>query len=333
MMSDLKVWKRVYELSDELNQLKPWEKLWSEDLVCIELNPKDIVYVSIMGRNKECIGLTIYEGQEGYADFISVSQNYHDQETMKYVMFEQTSLTWYMGDRSEVPPLQKDIIKQLNLKFRGHNQWPYFISYKARFYPDSFHDIQAKRFIDIVEKLLMVLNKYMNNEIDVIFDEDEMLYMHKEDNQWVYEAMCLPEPIDKFSPISLTDQNVLNQLKTKKKSRQELCIDLVYLNTFINDSEYERPINALMLIVVEMNSGMLLHTEFLKPNDDVISYILSFAIPYFLDNGIPRALTVRNPSVYAALIEISKLCHIKMTQNGLKLVDEILDDMKDHLNM
>ena len=56
------VWRKLYKLSDQLQKLKPWEYIWSGDYICIELAPDDVVYCIVMGRNGDCIGLSIYEG-------------------------------------------------------------------------------------------------------------------------------------------------------------------------------------------------------------------------------------------------------------------------------
>ena len=58
-------------------------------------------------------------------------------------MHDQTCLVFYLGDRVEVPKQQKEIIKELGLRYRGNGNWPYFLSYKKRFIPNHINDIQA----------------------------------------------------------------------------------------------------------------------------------------------------------------------------------------------
>ena len=62
-----------------------------------------------MGKLGDCIGVSIYEGEEGYADLCSIAHEYPDQAITQYMMFEQNCLTFYMGDREEVPKGQKEI--------------------------------------------------------------------------------------------------------------------------------------------------------------------------------------------------------------------------------
>lgn len=327
-MQNTNVWKKMYELSDQLVNMQPWQYLWSEDYVCLELSPDDIVYCTIMGRNKECIGLSFYQGDEGYADLCSLSHTYNDIEVTKYVMFEQNSLTWYLGDREEVPAEQRQIMKKLGLTYEGRNQWPYFISYESQYYPSPINEHEAKRFIKVLEVLIKVLQKYIVEKIDVDFDRGEMIHGYWQDQQWICDAMCVPEEIDKFAPIELSDLSVFHQLKGKIKSKQKLYMDLVYLNSYIEDKMFKKPANALMFIVVDGSSEMILHGEILKPGDDEIEVILSFFVPYLLEKTIPQTICLRNPMIYSAIVDICERCNIDMNMTDFSMIDNIMEEIK-----
>ncbi|WRK52708.1 hypothetical protein SD457_20965 [Coprobacillaceae bacterium CR2/5/TPMF4] len=59
------------------------------------------------GKLRECIGLSIYQGDAGLADLISISREYDDIDLSTYMMFDQNCITLYMGNRDEVPKHQK----------------------------------------------------------------------------------------------------------------------------------------------------------------------------------------------------------------------------------
>lgn len=323
------VWRKLYKLSDQLQKLKPWEYIWSGDYICIELAPDDVVYCIVMGRNGDCIGLSIYEGEEGYADLCSLSREYDDLEVTKYLMFEQNCLTWYMGDRSEVPAEQRAIIKNLGLKYRGSQNWPYFISYEAQYYPNSINEEEAERFVQILERLLDILEEYIHNHIDVQFEDNEMIYAHQKDEQWIYESMSVPYDVDKFMPIELTDSGLYEELEEREQINQNLYIDLLYLNTVIQDDDFKKPANALMFIVVDEETEVIMHGDLLKPGDDEIEVILNFFIPFILETGIPKKVHVRNPNVHAAIVDICERCHIQIDMGNMGVVDNIIDEMKE----
>lgn len=327
MKQDLNVWKKLYELSAELTDLKPWEHIWSEDFICIELEPNDLIYCTVMGKLGDCIGISLYEGEDGYADLCSISQEYVDDQIVRYVMYEQTCLTWYMGDRDEVPQEQRQIIKDLGLKFRGHNHWPYFLSFEKRFSPGTINQEQALKMALVLERLIDVLKEYMDKKIDVDFKLDEMIYAHKDDNKWIYESMSMPDVVDKFYPIELVDKNIFIELNQNKKSYNSIYIDFIYLNTMISDELYDKPVNALLFVVMDKKSRQVIHMEVLKPDDDEIEFVISFFIQYILQNGRPRYLYVRNPSVYCAVADICDQCEIELKSDNFGIVDRFIEGM------
>ena len=55
-----------------------------------------------MGYDNKCIGLSIYLGDKGYEDLCSITTKPIDDTVTTYMMYDQTCLTFYMGDREEV---------------------------------------------------------------------------------------------------------------------------------------------------------------------------------------------------------------------------------------
>lgn len=210
-MQRYEVWRQLYTYADEWVQLKPWEVLWSNDFVALEINEKTY-YCTIMGKLGGCIGVSIYEGEEGYADLCSIAHEYPDQAITQYMMFEQNCLTFYMGDREEVPKGQKEIIKKLGLKYRGKGHWPYFLSFVPRFYPYEINDQQASVIVQVFKHLIPLMKAYMNHEVAVDFDNGEILFAH-DHHGWKYEAIQRPEEQEKFYVVDLEDQQYLNYLK------------------------------------------------------------------------------------------------------------------------
>ena len=57
-------------------------------MIVIELDD-EIYYCSIMGRMGDCVGITIYKGNHGYAELCSLSEDIQDPIILQYLMFEQ----------------------------------------------------------------------------------------------------------------------------------------------------------------------------------------------------------------------------------------------------
>ncbi|OGO93620.1 MAG: hypothetical protein A2Y17_00745 [Clostridiales bacterium GWF2_38_85] len=78
-----------------------------------------------MRRNGECYGIGVYPGYESIMGFYSLL-NASENEPLSYTMNLQNCLMCYFGDRDELAPEEREIIKGLGLKFRGQNNWIYF---------------------------------------------------------------------------------------------------------------------------------------------------------------------------------------------------------------
>ena len=157
MENNLETWKKLYETTKIWSTKKPWLSLESNDWIQIEFDDMESIYCTIMGSLGECIGLSIYQGDAGLADLISISREYDDIDLSTYMMFDQNCITLYMGNRDEVPKHQKNIIKQLGLRYRGNGNWPYFLSFKKGFMPFDIDDNQAALLIKVMEKLLEIV--------------------------------------------------------------------------------------------------------------------------------------------------------------------------------
>lgn len=288
------------------------------------------MYFTIMGQLGDCIGISNYEGETRCEDLWSISRDYGDSSIEKSIMYEQRCLTFYMGDRSEVPKNQLAIIKELRLKYRGHNAWPYFLSFEPQYYPFSIDDKKATRMVDILEALYDVLKAYCEDRIDVDYEKNEIIYAHKDNKEWIYEAMSLPQDYDKLSAIELQDEKIYKDIKAKPQSQQDIYLDLFYMNTYIEDKKYKKPINSLVLIVVGKESEMIMHGQLLSP-DDQINTILSFLIPYVLNVGKPHCVYVRNPRVYSAIFDVCSKCGIHIDKDNFRAVDIVINELMERI--
>ena len=89
----------------------------STDLIAIKLQGmEEPVFMSVMGRLGTCYGVSMYEGLDGLVDFDMVANaDRKDGPSIYDTMMDQSCITWYAGDRDEVPEAQKKVIKELGL--------------------------------------------------------------------------------------------------------------------------------------------------------------------------------------------------------------------------
>lgn len=313
--ADLERWRYLYQITSEIKQLKPWEFLWDMDLIAIELpDHDDPVFCSIMGRGGDCFGIGVYVGVEGLADIMWLSDEQASYIPPQFMMFEQTSLSCYFGNREEIPPEQKKLMKDLELKFRGKGQWIYFESFQKGYYPFMPDADEVELLIETYENLLVVLKDLIDGELHVAFEQGEILLRQydKQTKQWTNMTAPLPLVHKEFPVIELQDQLLKKRMKNQNMTPNIIEMDLIYLGTKMKDKEFDRPINPLLFVAADATNGMVLSCDLISPNQDEVQEILNFFVNYVMERGRMRKIKLRNPKIAGVLQSVCEYCGIKI---------------------
>ena len=107
------LWKMLYNLADELKELKPWEDLWDMDLIGIQENGRDEpVFCSVIGKETREKGIALYDGTGGLASFQKTARAASASQ-IEYRISEQQALVCFWGSRIDVPEEQQKMIRNL----------------------------------------------------------------------------------------------------------------------------------------------------------------------------------------------------------------------------
>lgn len=323
-------WRELYEVTLNLKALEPWKYQDSADLAAILLpDLEEPVFMSVLGSQGTCYGISMYEGMAGLADFDMVAgTDGKDGLPVYYAMMDQSCVTWYSGDREEVPEAKKKVIKELGLKFRGKGQWQYFLSFKKGYTPFTPDAREVKLLTEAFKNMFMVVRAMKEERIFIDFEHGEAIwrYYNKESGEWNMFGGPLPSCRRDYREIELEDQELRQELKKQPLTNQEIAIDLAYFNSEVRDQAYDRPLCPRVLIAMDWNRQMILNMDLMKPEDCEIDVILNFFVPYVLTSGRMKKIRARNPWVFAALKEICEYCGIELKKTRLGKVDDMLNE-------
>lgn len=332
--ASLELWRELYEVALNLRLLDPWEHFWDSDLVAIQRKDvEEIVFCSIMGRGGRCYGISIYEGQRGLEDMDMIASIDELGLPGEYVMCDQSCLCCYFGDREEVPKKQKEVIKELGLKFRGAGNWVYFESYKKRFTPYIPDEREVKILIEAFQNLFMAVRAVKEERIHIRWDEGEILcrVYNPERKEWNMFAGPRPDARREYPHLMLKDEVSKMRLKKQPKIDAELSIDFVYLMGDMLDENYDRPLNPLVFVVMDEAADIIVEMQMISPKEEEAETVLQFFCNFVQQNGRVRVVKARNPSVFAALEDICAYCGIKLEKAPLEKLDEMIEGMKNRL--
>lgn len=331
----LEQWKELYELASVLKAAKPWEDFWDMDLLVIcPKGRKEPFFCSIMGKGGSCYGISVYEGYEGLQDLEMLADSQMAGMSSEYAMFEQNNLTCYWGDREEVPMPQKNVIRELGLKFRGKGQWPFFLSFKKRFAPYTPDADEAAKLIQVYKGLIAALTYFRENETPVDYENGEVLwYIYNEKEKlWKPEIHGMPDEFGKEFPIAeLEDEILKKKLQKRPRVEGELQLDFIYLNGHLEEEGYDRPVNPLAFMAVEGTSGMVITVELLGPDEEEIEIVLNFLVQFIEQFGRVKTVIARNPWIFAALEDLCEYCGIELVSGDMPELEEAVESMREYI--
>lgn len=293
-------WKRLYDIAIKLKALAPWEHLWDTDLFTLMLpGQKEPLYVSVMGRNKECYGIGVYLGARGLWGLNRVMRA-KENDRWDDSMYYQNCLTLYCGNRENTAPQERETIKSLNLKFRGQNDWIYFRAMKEGGYPWFFSAGQVQLMTEALENFYMEYKHFINGRVVVNFEEGQTLlrFHNSEKNEWVNTVMHLTDMPKITASVTFTDELLLQRLKSTPKNDRELEFDIRFLPEPVQDKPRHAPYFPRIIILLDRKSKMVLKHMIIEKETKTENAVADTLFNYFSENGRPAKLFVRNEYVH-----------------------------------
>ena len=306
--ASIEKWGKLYEIATEIKEMKPWEYFWDMDI--INLTDKD-VYISILGRGGEIYGISFYEGEQGFDKFKLLASQQELNISPQMAMYMQDNLTLYLGDREELSKKQRDIIKELGYKYRGRNQWLYFMSFKTNYMPYNLDNDEVERMTKYLLSLKNALELYLKEKPQIDFENEYML--------------CYSDKIKKitakkinfvdigFNGIQMADNDeLIDELKKLPKTLGTLEIDIFPMFMAVNDKSYDRPANPSMCMIVDKKSGIVMASEMSTPKTGIFGNFANTIISTFFRYGLPKRINICNSITGSILEELCDMLSIKL---------------------
>lgn len=323
-------WRELYDIAIRIKEMKPWEELWDMDLITILLKGKTEPCVcSVMGGTGECFAIAAYNGIEAIRDFFIIAEN-EDVPTDQLIRYQNNSMC-YFGNRDELTKKELNIIKALGLKFRGKNNWIYFRIYEKGYAPYMPDRNEVIQLTDILQNLHMaIIALYKGTKVDFENGNTLLRRFDEESQLWLNYQIPLFIPEVKYPIIRLEDQLLVQRLKKQSANKSILELDIAYLNSAINDETYDKPIITRLCLLAD-NNGMIISQTMIEPIDDEIDIVLGTIVDYFLQNGKPKKIIVRDSYILSILTDLCKKVDVKLVSSGkLRGIDEFVESFFQH---
>ena len=171
----LEQWQRLYEMAAEIKKMTPWEWIDETNLIGIQ-DPLsgDVNYLSVMGSLGEHLALSIYLGIDG---LIGLDQFTANPDDLNHEIFLETpQIQISFEDRGFLENEDRQLIKELGLKFRGKQSWPLFRSYRPGSVPWFLNAEEAQTMQTALDQFIEVAQRYQKDQ-SYLDKEDDRLYL------------------------------------------------------------------------------------------------------------------------------------------------------------
>lgn len=256
-------WRQLYAVMDRVKEAAPWEWMEETDIFGVQ-NPEtgELGFVSVMGSLGEHLAVAVYLGGEGLAGFweMQFAGPYLTPDMVLNVPQLQASFE----DRNTLHQKDRDVIKELGLKYRGKKAWPQFQSYAPGLVPWYLTAVEARFLTHALEQMLGVTAR-LEDDPELLDTEDDDEYLvripTKQDGAWVWhdERHQVQSPESQSTSIYL-DRRALELLQSLPPTLGMIDVDFFWTPVPVL-GEQARPYYPYMLLLLEPGSGMILGSE------------------------------------------------------------------------
>ena len=258
-------WASLYQAAIRIKEMAPWEWMDETDIFGVQDPETDrIGFISVMGQLGEHYSVAVYLGPEALYDFWHFEEYADESDAGELLAIPHLQASF--EDRDTLDQQDRDVIKELGLKFRGRQAWPMFRSYRPGFFP-WYVEAQEARFLTRALEQTLVMAPRIREDPALLELEDEESYLVRtaceEDGKLVWEDRIVriapPEP--KSFPVHM-DRQALEWLMAMEPTPLALEMDLFMAPAQIGERG-ARPRYAHLLLMVDGDSGIVLGSQLL----------------------------------------------------------------------
>lgn len=316
-------WSRLFQAAAQVKALAPWEWMEETDIFGVQ-DPEsgETGFVSIMGALGEHYSVAVYLGARGLYGFWGLEEQAPDLAPEEVLTIPQLQASF--EDRNDLTKQDRDLIKELGLKFRGRQAWPVFRSFQPGFVPWYLEPQEVRFLAHVLEQVGDVAPRF-KEQPELLTPGDDESYLVRVaraeggDLVWEDQVISVAPPEPESISVAM-DMEALAWLKQVPPSQASLEIDFFMFPAHIGERG-ERPYYGYMLLIVDSESGMILGNELLKPEStlEAMYGLIPMTVVQQLANlgMVPGEIYVRSDLMFQLLQLLTNELHFKVEQAAI----------------
>lgn len=269
MKQTLQLWKKIYSLSEEFFDLKPWEYMNEDDMFAVQSPETQMDYfISVLGELGEEIALVAYEGTDALNELLNLKKEVNRLSPENFLTISYMILSH--DSKKYVDENQLKIRKQLNYKDQGSDPVPHLRKNIPAMYPSTPDKNSLVEFIYILQESINVIKRAKQNMALLNpqkAGENKYLFRVARDDGGKWSWNDEYRSVDQTGPETLDyyyDKQNGERFKKLPAMKDEVELEVKLLSTPVKDKN-EPPYFPFILIFADSRSGTILGFEILKP--------------------------------------------------------------------
>jgi hypothetical protein len=319
-------WKALYQAALEFRGIEAWTWMYDSDIFGVQ-DPAtgEIGYCCVMGNLGEMFALAVYLGSEGLESYMRVASDLaEDPSEGLEAVLEQKCLMASFGARKGLTAEDRQVIKDLGLKFRGRTAWPLFRSYRPAYHPWYLTADEARFLTLALQQARGTCVRF--REDPGLFDpaEEELWFVRVPENtakgiMWK-DAWLEPDPLEEeYLPDVPIDEFRLARLRKEAQVLDATWeMDYFLSPSAVQEKRGERPYYPYMTMTVDRASGFVFGTEMASSETYLEQFPLRFLWLVERHKLLPAELWVAREDAYDLLEPLTSRLGVE-----LLLVDKL----------
>jgi hypothetical protein len=266
-------WKRLVDAAVRIKQLSPWEWMDEDEIFGIRHpDSSEIGFISVMGGLGEHTAVAVYLGTEALARFMELQQAPPDVlDEYPELLMEVPQLQASFEDRGDLEDWDRQLLRNLGMKFRGRKAWPLFQSFRPGFMPWRLEPEEVRYLTLAIEQLEQVAPRVEESH-DFLLGEEPGTFLIRSCRApagkaavWEDRYETVPEPVSPLIPLAWNPDDV-KKLKRASPSGDVIELDFFMFPGRIGDKD-QRPQAGYVLLAVHAQSNLVFGVEMLAVTD------------------------------------------------------------------
>lgn len=290
---DLGVWRRLYELAQELLAAAPWKVLREDDIFAID-DPEsgERGFVSVMGAGGQYRSIAVYRGVEGLFGFWNLLVAEDDGSPEMLLEIPQLQLSF--GSRRDLERHDREVVRQLGMTFKV-GAHPQFRSGRPGYMPWILEAAEMSFMACMLEQTLALLPRLPQALPESEGPGGPYLLRTRRGEAWAEETTRVPPPPPRRIAIEVEGE-IMRRIEPLATSGSAFEADF-FISPAIVAPKGERPHPAYVLLVVDSASTLVVGVKTFSPAPNLEAMWGSVAAAFLevcaAAECLPARLTVR----------------------------------------